>query len=219
MPLSEEQVRHLHTLRMKSGDALELLFSSGVWRADLAELGRHRAMVCLVSPLHENREAPFPIHGLLPITAQLNLWDEWLPPLVELGITLIQPVVFSRSEFDGCKVSSRRNRWERIIQSAVEQSHRSRIPELRDPIPFRDLLAWKAPQKWLAYEVQVSDANPILRRDAMAFTSGPEGGLTKEEFESLREAGWEAVALGKSILRAVTAPIALLGAIRFQWHL
>jgi 16S rRNA (uracil1498-N3)-methyltransferase len=83
-------------------------------------------------------------------------------------------------------------------------------------VPFEALLAWEAPQKWVAYELATGEANPGLRREALAFTSGPEGGITEEEFAALRIAGWQPVSLGRAILRAVTAPVALLGAVQFD---
>jgi 16S rRNA (uracil1498-N3)-methyltransferase len=67
----------------------------------------------------------------------------------------------------------------------------------------------------VAYELGTGEANPVLRREALAFTSGPEGGITDEEFAALRAAGWQPVSLGRSILRAVTTPVALLGAVQF----
>jgi 16S rRNA (uracil1498-N3)-methyltransferase len=150
------------------------------------------------------------------VPAQLSLFDEWLPPLVELGVTLIQPVVYQRSEFEGAKLVARMERWARIVQSACEQSHRDRRPELRPPMPFAFLLTWPTAQKWVAYELATGQANPALRRENLAFTSGPEGGITDDEFAALAAAGWQPVSLGRSILRAVTAPVALLGAAQFE---
>jgi len=216
VPLGPEAARHLKALRLKPGAALELVLGDQAWTADLAELDRGRAMARLVAPLHENREAPIALQALLPLPAQLSLFDEWLPPLVELGVTLIQPVVFHRSEFVGPKTAARLERWARLIQSACEQSHRSRLPELRPPMPFASLITWEAPQKWVAYELATGQVNPSLRREALAFTSGPEGGITDDEFAALAAAGWQPVSLGRSILRAVTAPVALLGAVQFE---
>ena len=135
---------------------------------------------------------------------------------MELGATLIQPVAYARSEFDAAKTTARMERWARIIQSAAEQSHRSRLPELRPAVPFGVLAAWECPQKWVAYELATGQANPALRREPLAFTSGPEGGITDGEFTALAAAGWQPVSLGRSILRAVTAPVALLGAVQFE---
>ena len=173
-------------------------------------------MARLVAPLEEEREPPFALQACLPLPAQLSLFDEWLAPLVELGVTLIQPVAYRRSEYDPTKTAARMERWARIIQSACEQSHRNRRPDLRAPIPFEALPAWDAPQKWVAYELATGQTNPVLLAAPLAFTSGPEGGITDGEFTALATAGWQPVSLGRSILRAVTAPVALLGAVQFQ---
>ena len=214
VPLGPEAARHLRALRLKPGAALELVLGGRAWTADLAELDRERAVARLVAPLEEDREPPVPLQACLPIPAQLSLFDEWLPPLVELGATLLQPVIYARSEYDAAKTAARMERWARIIQSAAEQSHRSRLPELRPPVPFAALPAWEASQKWVAYELATGQANPVLRREALAFTSGPEGGITDGEFAALAAAGWQPVSLGRSILRAVTAPVALLGSVQ-----
>jgi len=216
LPLGTEAARHLRALRLRPGDALELVLGDQAWTADLAELDRDRALARLVAPLREDREPPIPLQACLPLPAQLSLFDEWLPPLVELGATLIQPVAYARSEFDPGKTAARMERWARIIQSACEQSHRSRRPELRPPIPFAALPAWEAPQRWVAYELATGQANPGLRREALAFTCGPEGGIADGEYAALAAAGWRPVSLGRSILRAVTAPVALLGAVQYE---
>lgn len=216
VPLGAEAAQHLRALRLRPGAALELVLGDQPWMADLAELERGRALARLVAPFHEDRESPIPLQACLPLTAQLSLFDEWLPPLVELGATLIQPVAYARSEFDAAKTTARMERWARIIQSAAEQSHRSRLPELRPAVPFGILAAWECPQKWVAYELATGQANPDLRREPLAFTSGPEGGITDGEFTALSAAGWQPVSLGRSILRAITAPVALLGAVQFE---
>ncbi|HXC17326.1 MAG TPA: RsmE family RNA methyltransferase [Holophagaceae bacterium] len=215
IPMGPDEARHLKALRLHPGDALELVLVSGVWKAEVAQMERERALVRLVAPLNEEREPAMPLHLCIPLTAQLSLVDEMLPPLVELGATLIQPIVYTRSENDAKKGAAKRDRWLRLIQSAAEQSHRSILPELRDPIAFEALLRWDAPQKWVAYELPTGEANPSFGEGALALTSGPEGGITDDEFAALQKAGWKPVSLGKSILRAVTAPAALLGAARF----
>jgi 16S rRNA (uracil1498-N3)-methyltransferase len=215
VPLGPEEARHLKALRLRPGDALELVVASGPWKGEVAQMERERALVRLVAPVHEDREPAAPLHLCIPVTAQIGLVDEMIPGLVELGATLLQPVVYARSESDPKKAATKLERWSRLIQSAAEQSHRSVLPELRPPAPFEALLRWDAPQKWVAYELATGEMNPALGDGALALTSGPEGGITDEEFEALRKAGWRPVSLGKSILRAVTAPAALLGAARF----
>ncbi len=215
--LDRESAHHLSVLRLHPGEALELLLPGGAWRGDLVASGKQGALVRLVRPLEESREAPHCLEACLPLTAQLSLWDEWLPPLVELGVTLFQPVVYARSEYDARRTLARMDRWRRIIQGAVAQSHRSRIPELCDPGPFEILLDRTGGQRWVAYEGPWARPNPRLQGANLAFTSGPEGGIDPREFEALCRAGWQPVTLGRTILRAVTAPVALVGAVQFGW--
>jgi 16S rRNA (uracil1498-N3)-methyltransferase len=215
VPLGAAQARHLWVLRLPAGSALELVLDSGPWRADLSEISKDHALARLVAPLDEDREPPFPIAAYVPVTAQLSLLDDLLPPLVELGATLIQPVIFRRSEFDADKTAARFERWLRIVHGACEQSHRSKVPVLEQPVGFDHLLAVDTAQRWVAHELPSGTGNPALVRGPIAFTSGPEGGITDGEFSALAGAGWQPLYLGGSILRAVTAPVAVLGAIRF----
>lgn len=214
--LNADATRHLKALRLRTGNALELVLPEGVWKADLAVMDRDRAEARLVALLQEERESSIALEGWLPLTAQLSLWDDWIPPLVELGITRIIPVIYSRSEYDARKTAAKRERWERLILSACEQSHRSRMPVLEEPHPFDALLKLQTAQKWVAYELATGERNPPLQQGPLAFTSGPEGGISDEEFTALTKAGWQSVSLGRSILRAVTTPVALLGAVQFE---
>jgi 16S rRNA (uracil1498-N3)-methyltransferase len=216
--LDAAQARHLAALRVRPGDPLELVLPQGPWRADLAILDRDRASARLVSPLGEEREALHALHAFLPVPAQLSLLDEMLPPLVELGVASFQPVVFERSAADPGKVQARMERWARILVAACEQCHRGRIPALAAPAPFAALLAVEAAQKWVAFENPTGTPNPPCLKAPIAFTSGPEGGITDGEFQALRRSGWTAVSLGPAILRAVTAPVALAGAIQFRFQ-
>lgn len=215
VPLAPDQARHLRALRLPPGAPLELVLGTGPWRAELSEAGKEHALARLVGPLQEDREPPFAIEAYVPVMAQLSLLDDLLPGLVELGATRIQPVAFRRSEYDPAKAVARHERWQRIILGACEQSHRSRVPGFAAPVPFEALLALGTGQRWVAHELPSGQANPALARGPVAFTSGPEGGLADEEFEALAAAGWQPVHLGGSILRAVTCPVAMMGAIRF----
>jgi 16S rRNA (uracil1498-N3)-methyltransferase len=216
LELGTEQARHLAALRRAVGDPLEILFPSGPWKAEIVGVGKRRASVRLVGPIGECREAPIGIHACLPITADLRLWDTFLPSAIELGATRIQPVVFERSQYDGRGAEARAGRWRRIIMAACEQSHRSKVPGLESPIPAASLRDYAVPQRWAAYEVKLNDPNPTLALEDMAFTHGPEGGITDAEIEMLRESGWKPVSLGRAVLRAATCPAAMLGAVQME---
>ncbi|MDR2560672.1 MAG: 16S rRNA (uracil(1498)-N(3))-methyltransferase [Holophagales bacterium] len=216
LPLSAEQAKHVCALRIAPGGALEALLPSGAWLGELASASKHNMEIRLVAPIGENREAPIEIHACLPITAQLNIWADFLPSAVELGATLIQPVIYERSQFNDRQVKPRMERWHRIILAACEQSHRNKVPELLPPVPLDALQTWQADQKWVAYEIPTGEKNPRLEPGSIAFTHGPEGGIADSEIELLTKSGWKAISLGKSILRAATCPAAILGAIQME---
>ena len=195
---------------------MEVLTPSGIWCAELVGMAKHNASIRLVAPIDENREAPLEIHACLPITAQLSLWDEFLPATVELGATMIQPLIYERSQYSKHRVEARMERWRKIILTAAEQSHRTRIPELMPPKPVESLQSWATEQRWVAYELKTEEANPSMKLENIAFTHGPEGGITDAEIAMLRDSGWKPISLGKSILRAVTCPAAILGAIQME---
>jgi len=214
--LGPEQAKHIAAIRLVLGNSLEIHIPAGIWRAELVGITKNSASVRLVAPINENREAPVDIHACLPITAQLGLWDDFLPDAVELGATLIQPVIYERSQYNKHSVDARMGRWRRIILTACEQSHRTRIPELRPPLPLESLRTWDVQQRWVAYEVKTAAPNPVLILENIAFTHGPEGGIADIEIDMLRESGWKPISLGRSILRAATCPAAILGALQME---
>lgn len=56
----------------------------------------------------------------------------------------------------------------------------------------------------------VEAGSTASQRANWCFFSGPEGGLTPEEEDLALSAGWQAVSLGRRVLRADTAPLAVL---------
>jgi len=216
LELGLEQAKHLAALRRAVGDPLEVLFPSGPWKAEITGMAGGRASVRLVAPIGECREAPIGIHACLPVTADLRLWDTFLPCAVELGATLIQPVVYERSQFERRGVEARMGRWRRIILAACEQSHRSKVPDLESPVPVASLRDYAVAQRWMAYELRLDEPNPTLAFEDLALTHGPEGGITDAEAEMLRGSNWKPVSLGRAILRAATCPAAMLGAVQME---
>lgn len=59
----------------------------------------------------------------------------------------------------------------------------------------------------------VETGTAASQRANWCFFSGPEGGLTPEEEDLALSAGWQAVSLGRRVLRADTAPLAVLSVI------
>ena len=112
-------------------------------------------------------------------------------------------------------------RWQRIAQSAAEQSGRGRIPEIVLLSSWREVLnrAKEAELGILFYEnehaVTLSQALNVGTFRSISLLSGPEGGLEEREVEEARSAGLTVCTLGSRILRCETAPLCALSAVMY----
>jgi 16S rRNA (uracil1498-N3)-methyltransferase len=103
----------------------------------------------------------------------------------------------------------RLTRWEAIVESAAEQSHRGEIPKVSGPVTLASALGVASDSRLLALEPSagLSLAQAIDGSAAYTIAVGPEGGWTDEELATLRARGAVAANLGPRILRARLAPI------------
>jgi 16S rRNA (uracil1498-N3)-methyltransferase len=137
----------------------------------------------------------------------------------ELGVTAIAPLHLRRCVATG---SGRLTRWRAIAREAAEQSGRTRLPAIEAPVPLATFLAtlpaeairlalWEGEGGLPFHSLDVAG----LRSRPAVLVVGPEGGLSREEVETLREAGFALLTLGPRILRAETAPLAALALLQF----
>lgn len=111
-------------------------------------------------------------------------------------------------------VSERKlRRYRRVAEEAAKQCRRDVVPEVAAPVPLAELALDEQAL------VVVPEADGRLREALAAagggrltFVTGPEGGLTEDELDALQHRGARPVRLGRRVLRAETAPIALAAA-------
>jgi 16S rRNA (uracil1498-N3)-methyltransferase len=140
---------------------------------------------------------------------------EWaIEKCVELGVARIIPMVAHRTEAHLATAAQKRvERWQRIARQASEQSRRSSLPEISQPVKINEAVNMAGGTRIVLAEseenVMLRDALPADTATAeIALAIGPEGGWTESELELFRGAGWIAASLGSTILRAETAAIA-----------
>lgn len=208
-PDQAHQIRSV--LRLRSGDEVEALDGEGGrYRAALQFSGKSEVSGQIVLTLPIGAE-PGGDLILCQAIARGERFDWVLQKGVELGVTHFQPIVtrrtVRRSPGDG-----QRQRWERIIREAAEQSLRGRLPQLLPEIGFQQALEQ---HRGLGLMPATSAGKPIRRAlDAAAWPLtlfiGPEGGFDPSEIEAAAQAGVELVGLGPRVLRTETAAIVLL---------
>lgn len=145
---------------------------------------------------------------------------------VELGVHEVIPVSMSRSivKLDEKKSAAKCRRWQMIAEAAAKQSKRGIIPRIRDVMDFKAALAYADDMnvKLLPYELaEGMDRtrelfSSVKPEDKVAVFIGPEGGFDTKEIEQAAESGFEAVTLGKRILRTETAGMLVLAILMYH---
>jgi 16S rRNA (uracil1498-N3)-methyltransferase len=171
-----------------------------------------------VFALHEELEAEsaLPVHLLMAVFKFDHM--EWgIEKVTELGAARITPVIARRTEKHLAQATAKRvERWRRIVREASQQSRRSDVPEVDDPVALKVALGMvSAEKKLLLAETEQENSlwselasQRVSELASVALAIGPEGGWTAEEMAMFSESGWKHVTLGPRILRAETAAIA-----------
>jgi len=208
--------RHVQVLRLQPGAAITLFNGDGAeWPASVTQMGRSDVAVLVGAGTPVDRELALPITLALGMPANERM-DGLIEKATELGVAAIQPLMCERSvlRLSGERAQKKLAHWEGVATAASEQSGRTRVPRIE---PVRSVNEWLAHlptndsgARWL---LSLRDAQPLpalAAPDALVCLSGPEGGLTDAEENAARAAGFVPVSLGPRVLRADTAPLALL---------
>ncbi|HEZ6343855.1 TPA: 16S rRNA (uracil(1498)-N(3))-methyltransferase [Neisseria meningitidis] len=220
--LPDNIVRHLNVLRIRPNENITLFDGKGkTHAARLTILEKRRAEAEILREETADTESPLNITLIQSISSGDRM-DFTLQKSVELGITAIQPVISERCivRLDGERAAKRLARWQEIVISACEQSGRNTVPPVLPIIGYREALD-KMPSESTKLIMSINRARKLgdIRQPsgAIVFMVGPEGGWTEQEEQQAFEAGFQAVTLGKRILRTETAPLAALAAMQTLW--
>jgi 16S rRNA (uracil1498-N3)-methyltransferase len=137
---------------------------------------------------------------------------EWLlQKATEIGVCAIVPIIAERSVSDGDVSPTKRERWQRIIREAAEQSCRGILPQLAPAVALTDMRVPAEAQVYWCHEGLGTRPLRQLPCDASHpawLISGPEGSFSPTELAWLtRQSTWYPAGLGTRILRAETAPL------------
>lgn len=206
--------RHAQVRRVQPGDALVLFDGAGSdWTATVLAVTRNGVRVQVGPGLPVARELTPEVTVALAMPANERM-DTLVEKATELGVAAVQPLLAARSvlRLAGERAERKRAHWQAIAQAACEQCGRARVPVVA---PVRELGDWlRAPpegERWLLSLAPDAAAPAVPAGPRLVTLSGPEGGFTAEEEATARAAGFRAVALGPRVLRADTAPLAVLG--------
>jgi 16S rRNA (uracil1498-N3)-methyltransferase len=221
-----EHAAHLaRVLRAEVGQEFDIATAEDVRRGTITTISYDRIEFALGAKQRLRlRSAAAKITLALAIF-KFDRMDWAIEKCTEIGVARIIPVIARRTDAHLASAAvKRRERWQRIVRQAAEQSRRSAPPEISAPVKLKDLesdgvLAGDALRVVLAEslagsegdtrlgEVLQSHSFGVQTEDEVMLAVGPEGGWADGELTWFYETGWIAASLGETILRAETAAI------------
>ena len=219
--LSEEVVQHVcRALRMRCNDQLILFNQAGdEFIAELTQVDKRSAQVCLVEQLNNRTESPLHIHIGQSLSRGERM-DYAVQKSTEMGVKAITPLFSERCEVKLPKdrQAKRVSHWQQIAISACEQSGRVQPPTIAMPLSLEEWV--KAQDTDLKLVLHHHSRQPLADMQAPLAVSlliGPEGGLTNAEVELAQDYGFQPLTLGPRVMRTETAPVAALTLMNYLW--
>ena len=210
--LPEDEAKHATcVLRLTVGDELLLMDGNGsFYRAEITVATGHRCLYKILEMMPQERAWEGHIHLAMAPT-KLNDRTEWFAEkATEIGMDELS--------FLDCRFSERRvikcERIDKILISAVKQSHKAWKPIINEMVSFKDFLATSVEGlKYIAHcyeeipRISLFDelqSNTVVA-DPITVMVGPEGDFSIDEVKQAIAAGYQSVHLGNSRLRTETA--------------
>ena len=227
--LTGSQATHLaRVLRAQPGQTFDVVANGFLHRAEISSVHEDEVQFTL----HEELEADsaLPLHLLLAVF-KFDHYEWAIEKATELGVAQITPVLARRTEKHLAQAAAKRvERWRRIAHESSQQSRRTDVPLIHEPlalaaalassegIPTRILLAEVEQQHTLRAAVEAAAVDDARAREPIALAIGPEGGGAADELQRFTDAQWHHVTLGPRILRAETAAIAGIAIVSALLH-
>jgi 16S rRNA (uracil1498-N3)-methyltransferase len=207
---SDEAMHALRVLRMKEGDEMMLMDGQGnYYRAEVTLAQSKHCFYEIKEQMPQERQWKGHLHLAIAPTKMMERMEWMTEKAVEVGLDELS--------FLNCQFSERRQvkipRLQKIMISAVKQSHKAWITQLNEMVSFDAFIRQpREGRKYIAHcyeEVPRTYLFDELRQSAdtgdTTVLIGPEGDFSIEEVRQAVAAGYISVHLGKSRLRTETA--------------
>lgn len=222
--ITGELFHHLKgALRYAKGDEIRLSDGRGnIYRAVITRAHGERLEAEVQSKEESSKQNERVLRLAFAVVKRKGL--EWiLQKGTELGVSEFIPLLTTRTVVQPReeRIEHQKHRWEKIILEAAQQSEGGAPPALQLPVDFRSFL--QEPHEgiklifWEKEGISVRQAlDGVEPKNRVTAVIGPEGGLTEEEIEWARAAGFQTVSLGKRKLRSETAVLAAVTVIQYE---
>ena len=218
LTLLQDSSKHLaQVLRKKEGSLIELFDGKGSsYTAEIISSQKKRVKVKLVEePVFQDRKGIKISLGQSLIKKEPFSFS--IQKATELGVVSISPLYTERTviKLKSNSTKSRKARWQSIAIHACQQCGENWLPEINEIQQLEDWIqAVKAKHKIVLYPGAETKLSSLTFDDSVAIAVGPEGDFTDSEIKLLTKKDFLPVKLGERVLRADTAVISVVSAIR-----
>jgi len=208
--LGDEAQHLIRVLRVKVGAHVQAFDGQGKQaNGEVTAISKTDLTLELTTPYKSTNESALNVTLAVALLKGDKLSDV-VRQATELGVNRI--VLFKSQYADVPALSkSKLERLHKVLREAAKQSTRARIPELESGLSIHDLAL--SGLTIVAHPYAQKNLADLPTAQEVMIITGPEGGLSEDEVMMLQAQGATAIRFGSRILRAETAPIALLGAL------
>lgn len=221
--LTGDEAKHCaQVLRAKPGDVLTVFDGEGrSAQAEIVTISKHAVNLALGEVRHAQPLRP--VVTLVQAIPKGKNMDWIVQKAVELGVAVVQPLVTRYTVVQPGE--GKAEKWQRVALEACKQCGQDVMPQIREPLDFN---AWLKQQDVAKEPVIFASLAPgarpfreVLRAltnpERITVLVGPEGDFSTAETEAALTAGCVPVTLGEIVLRAETASLFCLAALRYEF--
>ena len=198
-------------MRLKEKEVFSLFNSSGEWEAKILNITKSIVEFNVTKQLRQKENAKDLWLAFSPIKS--NYFNFMIQKATELGVTKFLPIIFERTIVR--KIN--KERLEKVIIEAAEQSNRITVPSIEDPQKLKSFL--NNDMDLIFTDLNTANTKIDLTKLTTKPTCviiGPEGDFSEQEREEiLKFNGVQSVKINENILRSETAVISALSIINY----
>ena len=199
-------------MRVKVDEVFSLFNSSGEWEAKILTISKSIVEFNITKQLRQKENVKELWLAFSPIKS--NYFNFMIQKATELGVTKFLPIIFDRTIVR--KIN--KERLEKVIIEAAEQSNRINVSSIEDPQSLKDFLS---NEKMDLIFTDLNSQNKkldleILTSNPTCVIIGPEGDFSEEERgEILTFKHVQPIKINENILRSETAVISALSIVSY----
>ena len=199
-------------MRLKENETFSLFNSSGEWEVKILNISKNIVEFNVIKKLRQKENSKELWLAFSPIKS--NYFNFMIQKATELGVTKFLPIIFDRTIVR--KIN--KDRLEKVIIEATEQSNRINVPTIEEPQTLKDFL--KLDMDLIFTDLNASNTKislDKLTKNPLCVIIGPEGDFSEDERrEILNFKRVQPIKINENILRAETAVISAISIINYQ---